>query len=118
MGLRTCNAYLRSIKSFARWLWNEKRMPDDPLAGLSQFNEQTDQRHIRRELTADETRWLLTTVEAQGKLNYKLDGTTRAMAYRVALGSGFRRKELRYLTPASFDLDSDPPTVTAKAAYS
>jgi len=58
------------------------------------------------------------TVEAQDKLNYKLDGTTRAMAYRLALGSGFRRKELRSLTAASFDLDSDPPTVTAKAAYS
>jgi len=116
--LRTCNAYLRSIKSFTRWLWREKRMPDDPLAGLSQFNEQTDRRHVRRELTTDETRWLLTTIEAQSKLNYKLDGTTRAMAYRLALGSGFRRKELRSLTPTSFDLDSDPPTVTAKAAYS
>ena len=40
------------------------------------------------------------------------------MAYRVALGTGFRVKELRSLTPASFDLDGDPPTVTVAAAYS
>ncbi len=42
--LRTCNAYLRSIKSFTRWLRREKRTADDALAGLSQFNEATDRR--------------------------------------------------------------------------
>jgi len=36
----------------------------------------------------------------------------------VALGTGFRAKELRSLTPASFDLDADPATVTVDAAYS
>jgi len=45
-------------------------------------------------------------------------GPDRAMAYRVALGTGFRAKELRSLTPASFDLDADPPTVTVTAGYS
>jgi len=40
------------------------------------------------------------------------------MAYRVALGTGFRAKELRSLTAASFDLDADPATVTVDAAYS
>ena len=40
------------------------------------------------------------------------------MAYRVALGTGFRVNELRTLTPASFDLQADPPTVTVAAAYS
>ena len=37
------------------------------------------------------------------------------MAYRLALGPGFRAKELRSMTPASFDLDSSPPTVTVTA---
>lgn len=45
-------------------------------------------------------------------------GPDRAMAYRVALGTGFRAKELRSLTPASFNLDGNPPTVTVQAAYS
>ncbi len=116
--LRTCNAHLRSIKSFTRWLWREKRTPDDALAGLSAFNETTDRRHIRRELTPDEIQWLLTTVEKQDLPNFKLDGMTRAMAYRVALGTGFRVKELRTMTPTSFDPTTDPPTATVEAGYS
>ena len=39
------------------------------------------------------------------------------MVYRLALGTGFRANELRSLTPASFDLQADPPTVTVAAAY-
>jgi len=116
--LRTCNSYLRSIKTFTRWLWREKRTPDDPLAGLSQYNEATDRRHVRRELTPDESAYLLAHVERNGGENYRLSGPVRAMAYRVALGTGFRVKELRTLTPASFDLQADPPTVTVAAAYS
>lgn len=42
----------------------------------------------------------------------------RAMAYRVALGTGFRVNELRSLTVASFDLDTDTPTVTVDAVHS
>jgi len=40
------------------------------------------------------------------------------MVYRLALGTGFRAKELRSLTPESFDLEGEPPTVTVNAAYS
>jgi integrase len=40
------------------------------------------------------------------------------MLYRVAVGTGFRANELRSLTPESFDVDADPPTVTVQAAYS
>lgn len=39
------------------------------------------------------------------------------MVYRLALGTGFRAKELRILTPASFDLDANPPTVKVSAAH-
>ncbi len=45
-------------------------------------------------------------------------GLDHAMSYRVAFATGFRAGELRSLTPASFDLDADPPTVTVQAAYS
>jgi hypothetical protein len=45
-------------------------------------------------------------------------GPDRAIVYRLALGTGFRASELRSLRPESFDLDSDPPTVTVGAAYS
>ena len=116
--LRTCNSYLRAVRSFTRWLWKEKRTPEDSLSGLSQFNEETDRQHIRRELTPEELARLLTHVESNPKENFCLSGPVRAMAYRVALGTGFRVKEMRTLTPASFDLDSSPPTVTVEAAYS
>ena len=47
-----------------------------------------------------------------------MTGPDRAALYRVAAGTGFRANELRSLTPESFDLDADPPTVTVAAAYS
>ena len=47
-----------------------------------------------------------------------MNGPDRAMAYRMAAGTGFRASELRILTSANFDLDADPPTVTVGAAYS
>ncbi len=47
-----------------------------------------------------------------------MDGPARAMAYRTALGTGFRSSELRSLTPESFDLDADPPTITVSAGSS
>jgi hypothetical protein len=40
------------------------------------------------------------------------------MVYRLALGTGFRAKELRSLTPESFELDGDMPAVIVAAAYS
>jgi integrase len=40
------------------------------------------------------------------------------MLYRIAVGTGFRRNEIKSLMPESFDLDADPPTITVEAAYS
>lgn len=116
--LRTCNSYLRSVKSFTRWLRRDKRLADDPLSGLSAYNEETDRRHVRRELTPEEIGWLLVTTEGYTRPEHNMPGSDRAMVYRLALGTGFRAAELRSLTPVSFDLDSNPPTVTAGAAYS
>ena len=39
------------------------------------------------------------------------------MLYALALGTGFRAKELRTLTPERFNLDSDTPTVMGKSCY-
>ena len=118
MSLRTCNAYLRSIKSFTRWLWIEKRSPEDLLAGLRGFNEETDRRHTRREFTVDEIGYLLPFVEGFTLPTHNLAGPDRAMLYRLALGTGLRASELRSLTPASFRLKGGQATVTLAAAYS
>jgi len=117
-GLRTCNAHLRSAKSFTRWLWRNRRLPEDALSGLSAFNEATDRRHVRRELSTDEINWLLQETAKHTRPEHNLPGTDRAMAYRLALGTGLRARELRSLTPESFALNRVPPTVTLDAAYS
>jgi len=46
-----------------------------------------------------------------------MTGPDRAMVYALAAGTGFRREELRTLTPERFNLDSDPPTVRVLACY-
>ena len=118
LSLGTCNHYLRSIKSFSRWLQRDKRTRDDALATLEAYNAATDPRHVRRELTPEELTWLVTTTTGRTRIEHKLNGPDRAMVYQLALGTGFRAKELRSLTPASFALDQDPPTVTVRAGHS
>jgi integrase len=116
--LKTCNHYLRATKSFSRWLHRDKRTRDDALAILEAYNAATDPRRVRRELSIDELSRLIATTEQRTLPEHKIPGPDRAMVYRLALGTGFRAKELRSMTPASFDLDADPPTVTVTAAHS
>ncbi len=47
-----------------------------------------------------------------------MTGPDRAILYRVAAGTGFRASECRSLTPASFRVDDDPPTIALWAASS
>ena len=47
-----------------------------------------------------------------------MTGTDRAMLYSVGLMTGLRASELKSLTPESFDLASEPPTLTVEACYS
>src|SRR5262249_32797597 len=116
--LETLNAHLRAVKGFSRWLWRvAKRAREDSLAPLTLYNVSTDRRHDRRALSEAEACRLLQAA-GRGPVVEGMGGADRAMLYRVALGTGFRAGELRSLTPASFDLDAEPPTVTVAAAYS
>ena len=47
-----------------------------------------------------------------------MTGPERAVLYLVAVNTGLRANELASLVPESFDLESDPPTMTVEAAYS
>lgn len=115
---RTCNAYLAAVKGMTRWLWRHKRMTDDPLCSLCPYNEETDRRHVRRELDPEEIGRLLAATEKRTEPYHNLPGPDRAMVYRLALGTGFRAKELRNLTPEDFQLDAPTPLVIVAAAYS
>ena len=101
----------------------------DALVSLSMFNVRLDRRHDRRALTDDELARLFDAVEHGAvDVGVKRIGTPvpimgkqpadRLMLYRLALGTGFRVAEIASLTPASFDLDANPPTVTVEAGYS
>jgi integrase len=116
--LATCNAHLRSVKGFSRWLWKQRLTPDDALLDLGLYNAATDRRHIRREMSREEVQWLLDVTEQRSLPGHGAPGPTRAMCYRVAAATGFRATELRSLTVDSFDLDGTPPTCTVEAGYS
>ena len=117
LSLRTCNKALKAIKQFSRWLYRNKRSRDDGLSILSVFNEATDQRHKRRELSESEIHDLIEAAK-HGPVVMGMSGVDRAMVYRVACGSGLRSGELASLTHQSFELDADPPTIKVQAAYS
>jgi len=115
--LATCNHTLRAIKQFTRWLCRDGRVAFDALQHLTGYNARLDRRHDRRALSDDELARLIAAAE-YGPPVLGMAGHDRAMLYRLAVGTGFRAGELASLTPESFNLDGDPPTVTVQAAYS
>jgi site-specific recombinase XerC len=115
--LQTCQHYLRAVKQFARWLRRDGRTRDDALAHLTGYNAAADRRRERRALDAEELRLLIDAAEGSPAWRRML-GPERAMLYRVASGTGFRRSELRSLMPASFRLDDDPPAIAIEARAS
>ena len=115
---QTFNFYLAAVKQFAKWMKADRRAGDDALAGLKGLNVRTDRRHDRRALTADKLRRLINETRRQGVVRWNVDATERATLYWLASETGLRAGEARSLTPASFDLDANVPTVTVAAAYS
>jgi integrase len=118
MGIVTANHYLVSIKAFSAWLVRNERSDRDLLAHLQRLaNPETDRRRIRRALSPDEFADLIEATARAGPFR-GLSGQARVMLYLVAAYTGLRASELASLTPRSFNLQWDPPTVTVQAAYS
>jgi len=115
LGQRTVNHYLQAIKQFSRWLVTDRRTNDNRLAHLQGGNTKLDIRRERRELTDDELQRLMSTARNCTSNRFTLKGLQRFTLYATALGTGFRAVELGSLTPAHFDLESDPPTVRIDA---
>jgi integrase len=116
-GISTSNHYLTALKGFTRWLVRDGRMPFDPLASVTRLNPAADVRVIRCALPPEQFAALVAAARA-GKPFRGLDGADRAIVYTTAANTGLRASELASLTPASLDLDADPPTATVAAAYS
>jgi integrase len=115
-GAETINHYVRAVKAFSRWLWRDGRAREHVLVHLSTNSPESDRRRVRRALTSEEAGRLVEAAE-RGPVVKGMSGPDRAMVYRLALGTGFRREELRGLFPRSFRLDSNPPTIVCEAAY-
>ena len=58
-----------------------------PWRRLSSFNADTDRRHLRRELTPDEIRYLLAVVEHRTLAEHRISGPDRAILYRLGAGN-------------------------------
>jgi integrase len=114
-GIVTSNHYLVAIKSFAIWLTEEERIPNNPLARLHRLQPDPDLRHQRRAMP-EETFARFLEAAANGKPFLGLTGRDRHVLYTLAANTGLRAKELRTLTPASFDFTE--PSVSLKAAHS
>ncbi|WZP00724.1 tyrosine-type recombinase/integrase [Isosphaeraceae bacterium EP7] len=85
------------------------------MLGVTGFNAREDVRHARRSLTDEELGRLIRAAE-RGPVVYGLCGTDRAMAYRLAVGTGYRVNELRALTLENFHLDGSHPRVVLRPA--
>lgn len=125
---RTVNHALGAAKAFAAWLHDSDKIAEYPkgLRRIPLANEKADRRLVRRAISRADLARLLAATEAgpdqhvRGSSKSKRDnipitGPARAALYRLAMGTGFRANELRGLTPESFQLDGDHPTVTIEA---
>lgn len=119
ISVATSNHYLIAIKSFSRWLWQERKAADDPLAGLRRLNAETDRKRIRRPLTPSELDTLLSVTHQSPRTfrgaDWQFTGTDRSMLYAIAAFTGLRAGECSRLTKASFDFDALTWTLPASA---
>ncbi|WP_417850278.1 tyrosine-type recombinase/integrase [Thalassoglobus sp.] len=115
---RTYNHYIQAIDRFCNWCVKSKRLASNPLVGIERLNADLDIRHPRRALSETEFAMLVKSArESDCRVNgYR--GEERARVYITSYMTGLRRKELGSLTKQSFNLASNPPTVTVEAANS
>jgi integrase len=116
LGQSRLNNHIIAAKTFSRWLWRDGRAREHHLAHLATSSPESDRRHVRRLLSPEEAARVVQAA-ASGPDAGGLTGPDRAVLYHLALGTGFRRKELATLTPERFNLDSNSPTVTGRSCH-
>ena len=118
VGRKTFNHYLSAINQFCNWAEKNRRLSRNPIASLQRLNAATDVRRKRRALSPDEFSRLLESARTSEVKIQCFDGETRARIYTISYLTGLRRAEIGSLTPTSFDLEGNPPTVTLAAGDS
>jgi integrase len=115
LGTQTSNYYLQAVGQFCRWMVRKGKIVKNPMLDSKPLNTKIDRRHDRRNLEPDDLERLLDAVKDSPKVYCRLKSRDRHALYLTACGTGFRSQELAELTPESFDLDAEPPTVTLGA---
>jgi integrase len=109
---RTVRLYLDSIRQFARWLVQDRRTADNPLACLKTRPTGEERRRDRRAFSIGELQKILDAAKDSGISFRGLSGQDRAVLYTTAVSTGFRAGELASLLPEDFQLGEAPPTIT------
>ena len=115
MKQQTNRHYVRNLKAFCRWVVDEGRAAESPVATLTPVPVIDET--VPGVFTVEQIQTLLTTTYT-GRRRGRATGRDRAMLYKVAVETALRANELRTLTRSSFKLDADPPTVTIEARNS
>lgn len=112
MSDQTARHYLTTIKQFSKWLVDDGRTKTDRLSHCKlDRGKKVERVHERREVTLDELIYLFEVTQI-GPVRSKLTGIQRVLLYRTAMSTGLRASELASLTPKSFDLEAEIPTVS------
>lgn len=117
LNANSLNHYLRSIKSFVRWLHRDGRITRDPISTMHGYRTAADPRRPRRAFSMEEVGRLCEAAERAPRV-LGVTGHDRAMLYLLMLNTGFRLNEVRTLRVKNFDWDETYPTVTVYAGYS
>jgi integrase len=111
LSIQTSNFYLGAVKQFVRWMLRKKKIAENPFLDVAPMNPKLDRRHDRRYLKTEELAKLL-DLTRKSECDFRgLNGEDRYWLYHTVLSTGFRRNEVRALTPAQFELDASPPGV-------
>lgn len=100
---QTAAHYIQALKQFGRWLYKPARRVREPLLDELVKYTVSKQARPRSAFTADEIIKLVAVTKASKEYRFTMSGPDRAMAYLLAVVTGFRRNELRSLTPGSFN---------------
>ena len=108
----TLNRHLQAVKMFAKWMTDERRAADNPLAVMKRVgNPEHDRRREFATLTTAEIARLIASARESNAEFMGLTGTDRAAVYLCAIATALRPVELSRLTPADFLLDGAAPLV-------
>jgi site-specific recombinase XerC len=88
MSKQTSNHYTKTLKQFGNWVVKTRRTTENPFSDLSILNVQTDRRHDRRPLTAEEFARLVRAAESGSSIE-SISGVDRAMMYVLSAWTGY-----------------------------